>query len=97
MECLAVVKRLLATLCDEDRIELEQQTQALAVSLMEMQKHPSPGHSWLFTTHEIKVAWSLVRTSHEWCVETPVGQEVEAQRRATRRRYNDWSEALRPA
>lgn len=52
LECTCLVKRLLATVCDEERIALEAGTQAVALLLLELQNGSLPKHSWLFTGHE---------------------------------------------
>ena len=53
LEGLLLVKRLLATVSDEQREGLEPQTQALAKLLLELQEHPGPKFSWLFSGHEV--------------------------------------------
>lgn len=53
LECLAIFKRLLATVCDNDREKLEVEIQALAHLLLDLQKQPTSNHSWLFSRHEV--------------------------------------------
>ena len=53
LECLTIVKRLLACVCDDDRERLETEAQAIAHLILDLQKQPSPKHSWLFSWHEV--------------------------------------------
>lgn len=53
IECLIIVKRLLSTVCDAERPQLELETQALAHLLLELQKNPVAEHSFLFAGHEV--------------------------------------------
>ena len=94
LECLCIVKRLLATVCDMEREKLEGEAQALAHLLIELQKQPSSKHSWLFTPHEKGIAYGIIDTKDEW--ECHLTCESEYERRiATRRRYNSWNESIR--
>jgi hypothetical protein len=94
LECLSIVKRLLATVCDKERVSLEAETQALARLILDLQKQPSPKHSWLFSGHEVGVAYTVMLTKDQW--ETQVEYESEFERRmAVRTRYNTWSNTLR--
>jgi hypothetical protein len=96
MECLAIVKRLLATVCDTDRCALEIETQALAHLMLDLQKQPSPKHSWLFSGHEVGVAYTILLTKDQW-EERVSEMSFEERRMATRIRYNTWSNTLRMA
>ena len=53
LECLMLLKRLIASLSDDDREQLETEGQALAHLLLELQEQPSPKFSWLFSGHEV--------------------------------------------
>lgn len=89
MECLCIVKRLLATVCEADRKSLEVETQALAHLILDLQKQPTPKHSWLFSGHEVGVAYSVLLTGEQW------EQDHREIVQATRTRYNTWSNTLR--
>lgn len=94
LECLAVLKRLFATICEGDRRSLEVETQALAHLILELQKQPSPKHSWLFSGHEVGVAYTVLLTKDQW--EEPIRSKSPQERKlATRIRYNTWSNTLR--
>jgi len=94
LECLAIVKRLLATVCEVDRRTLEVETQALAHLVLDLQKQPSPKHSWLFSGHEVGVAYTVLLTKDQW-EEQVCAKSLEERRAASRRRYNTWSNTLR--
>ncbi|QKX61714.1 uncharacterized protein TRUGW13939_08869 [Talaromyces rugulosus] len=67
IECLIVVKRLLETIIYTDEsLAIEAEVQALAQSLLDLQKQPSPKHSWLFMGHEMGVTRSVLLTRHQW-------------------------------
>lgn len=53
LEGLILVKRLIATVDDRERVRIEMETQALAHLLLELQEQPSPKFSWLFSGHEV--------------------------------------------
>lgn len=53
LECLVIFKRLLATVADREREELEIQAQACSRLLLDLQDQPSSKHSWLFSGHEV--------------------------------------------
>ena len=94
LECLSLIKRLLATVCDAERVKLENETQALANLILELQKQPSPKHSWLFSGHEVGVAYTCMLTKDQWAENITYDSEYE-QRMASRNRYNTWSNTLR--
>ncbi len=94
LECLAIVKRLLATVCEPERASLERDTQALAHLILDLQKQPAPKHSWLFSGHEVGVAYTVMLTKEEWESEEEYATEYE-RRYAIRTRYNTWSNTLR--
>ncbi|TKA79030.1 hypothetical protein B0A55_03153 [Friedmanniomyces simplex] len=66
LECLAIVKRLLCTVCEAERRSLEVETQVLAHLILDLQKQPSPKHSWLFSGHEVGVAYTVLLTKDQW-------------------------------
>lgn len=94
MECLVIVKRLLATVCELDRCSLEVETQALAHLILDLQKQPSPKHSWLFSGHEVGVAYTVLLTKDQW-EEDVSRRQPDDQKLASRMRYNNWSNTLR--
>jgi hypothetical protein len=94
MECLAIVKRLLCTVCEAERRSLEVETQALAHLILDLQKQPSPKHSWLFSGHEVGVAYTVLLTKDQW-EEDVSRRDAEGRKLATRTRYNTWSNTLR--
>ena len=94
LECLILIKRLLATVCDRDRVKLESETQALAHLLLDLQNHPASKHSWLFTAHEIGIAQIAIVTKDQWESEDQYESDEE-RRLASRERYTTWSNILR--
>ncbi|KAK4549580.1 hypothetical protein LTR36_006577 [Oleoguttula mirabilis] len=94
LECLAIVKRLLATVCDTERRSLEVETQALAHLVLDLQKQPAPKHSWLFSGHEVGVAYTMLLTKSQWEENVSRG-ESDSHKMASRTRYNTWSNTLR--
>lgn len=96
LECLAVVKRLLAAVCDQQRVSLETETQALVHLIFDLQKQPSPKHSWLFSGHEVGVAFTIMVTKDQW-EEQRIYSSDEERRMAIRTRYWTWSNTLRTA
>jgi len=94
LECLVLVKRLLATVCGEERLKLEQDVQALAHLIFDLQKQPSPKHSWLFTSHEVGVAYTAVITRDEW-ESGDVSTTLYDKKLAARARYAEWNKMLR--
>ena len=65
VECLAVVKRLLATVCDHGNEKLESEAQALAHLILDLQNQPSTKHSWLFREHEVGVSHTVEQAKFE--------------------------------
>ncbi|KAK3615045.1 hypothetical protein LTR56_026835 [Elasticomyces elasticus] len=94
LECLAIVKRLLCTVCESDRRNLEVETQALAHLILDLQKQPSPKHSWLFSGHEVGVAYTVLLTKDQW-EENVDRRDAHDKKVATKTRYNTWSNTLR--
>lgn len=66
LECLCVYKRILASFCEDERLQLEKEAQQLAVAIMELQKQPAPRHSWIYSSHEKGVAASIQLTREDW-------------------------------
>ncbi|KAI7090310.1 hypothetical protein KC356_g1731 [Hortaea werneckii] len=94
VECLSLVKRLLATVCESSRLALEPEVQALAQLILDLQKQSSFKHSWLFSGHEAGVAYTMILTKDQW--EEDVSEEDASVRiEAARKRYNAWSKTLR--
>jgi hypothetical protein len=96
LECLILTKRLLAAVCDHDRVSLELETQALAHLIIDLQKQPSSANSWLFTGHEYGVAYTVMLTKDQWEDNFSYMSDME-RRMAVRTRYNTWSNTLRMA
>lgn len=94
LECLTIVKRLLASVCDREREKLEVEAQALAHLILDLQKQPSPKHSWLFSGHEVGVAYTVMLTKDQWEGSFTYDSEYD-RRMASRLRYNTWSNTLR--
>jgi hypothetical protein len=94
LECLILAKRLLATVCDDEREGLEAETQALAHLILNLQKQPSTKHSWLFSGHEVGIAYTAILTKDQWDGSYTCESEEE-RRLAIRKRYNTWSNTLR--
>lgn len=66
LECLLLVKRLLAAVSDFERDRLESEVQALAHLILDIQKQPSSSYSWLFTGHEVGIAYMAILTKEQW-------------------------------
>lgn len=94
VEMLVLVKRLLSSVCDDERPKLEGEAQALAQLIFDLQKQPSPKHSWIFTGHETGVAYTVAATREQW-EEDVTGRDELDRKLATSRRYIDWNIMLR--
>lgn len=92
LECLAVVKRLLATVYIQQSATLEKQAQQMAVGIMNLQNDSSPIYSWLFSSHEIGVAQSIITTKDLWALNLTDHIEWQA---VARNRYLVWDSVLR--
>ena len=90
LDCLIFVKRLLATVCDADRINLEMEVQSLARFMLDLQHQPSPKHSWLFSGHEMRMSLAAMSTT-DFFTENLCWDTREHQRLAMRKRYLSWS------
>lgn len=66
LECLCVYKRILASLCEPERLRLENEAQAIAKLLLDLQDQPAPRHSWVYAAHEKGVAASIQATAEAW-------------------------------
>jgi hypothetical protein len=66
LETLCVYKRILATFCEAERLQLESEAQALAARLLELQTQPAPRHSWIYSEQEKGVAEVVLVTKEEW-------------------------------
>lgn len=93
-EGLILVKRLQASVCDRDRLELEVEVRDLAQSMLALQNQPLPERSWLFSGHEFGVAQLALDTS-DWFSEDLSTEACDYQRLAMRTRYILWSGSLR--
>lgn len=94
LECLAVVKRLLATVSNYEKDELEDGAQRVAHLIFDLQKETSMTHSWLFSGHEIGIAQSIVMTRDRWR-ELPSHGSDDEKRIAYRGAYDEWNRILR--
>lgn len=94
LECLSVVKRLLATVDIENLRSLEEEVQNLAYTILDLHERPSPSHSWIFMAHESGVARSLLATQEDWLVSGSYSS-VYQEKLASRVRYVRWTEILR--
>jgi hypothetical protein len=86
LECLCVYKRMLAALCEADRIHLENECQALAVLMLRPHEQPLARHSWIYTDLEYGVALILQKTRTSW-EEDLTGQSATQQKLASRDRW----------
>jgi hypothetical protein len=93
-ECLIVIKRLLATINEHDRMKLETETQALALLLREIYVESCPRFSWLFENHEAGVAESIFATKALFEEDT-MNNSPEEQLQKSRARYLHWNNLLR--
>ena len=66
LETLCIYKRILASFCEAERLQLEIEAQALAARLLELQTHPAPRHSWIYSEQEKGVAAVVQMTKDEW-------------------------------
>lgn len=66
LEGLCVCKRMLASLCEPERVQLETEAQALARALMAMKSEPHAEHAWVFTNVEYGVAQLVLDTKEVW-------------------------------
>ncbi|KXT12787.1 hypothetical protein AC579_1806 [Pseudocercospora musae] len=90
LECLLITKRLITSLSESDRLNMECETQAIAKLIMDLQDQPMPKHSWLFAAHEIGVAQVCFATKEIFEQDSPENQKL-----AMRNRYMAFSGALR--
>lgn len=94
LECSIVVKRLLATVCDESRLSLETEAQQMVRSILNLQKQATGRHYWLFMGNVSAIANTAMVTKEQW--ETVVVYQSDNERRlASRQRYLAWGNMLR--
>lgn len=94
LECLAVVTRLLSTVCDEDRIMLETETQEYICKLAKLLAQQSNSrHSWLFAGHESNISQSVISTMTAWEEPSPASRRERLL--ASRERYIAWNRRIR--
>jgi hypothetical protein len=86
LTCLCVYKRMLAALCEDDRLRLEAECQALVVLIRQAHEQTSARHSWLHTEAEYSVAFIMRRTGPSWA-EDLRGETLAEQRLASRNRW----------
>ena len=95
LEALCVYKRMLAALCETERIQLETETQSVAVRMFELQKQPVSKHSWTYTDLEYGVALVVQGTRIEW-EEVHTGQSARETKLASRNRWESFRSRLVP-
>jgi hypothetical protein len=66
LETLCIYKRILASFCEVERLQLEVEAQALAARLLELQTQPAPRHSWIYSEQEKGVAAVVQMTREQW-------------------------------
>jgi len=86
LESLCVYKRVIASFCEPERLQLEREVQAIASQTFELQTMPAPRHSWLYAEHERGVAEVIRVTRAEWEVDLS-GVDVGVRRRVARERW----------
>lgn len=92
-ECLIIVKRMLATVCDKDRSQLELEVQSLARILLDLHSQHGCQHSWLFGTHGNWVAHTASETQAIYD-ERNDHESLHEARLATRNRFSEWTKLL---
>jgi len=94
LETLCIYKRILASFCEAERVELEGEAQVVAARIMELQTQPAPRHSWIYSAQEKGVAAVVLGTREEWEREgdsSEVGGEERWRAGCERwRRFNRW-------
>ena len=66
LTCLCVYKRMLAALCEADRLRLEDECQALVALIRQAHERYSASHSWIHTEVESSVASMMQQTGPSW-------------------------------
>jgi hypothetical protein len=66
LETLCIYKRILASFCEAERLQLEVEAQTVAARLLELQTQPAPRHSWIYSQQEEGVAAVVQMTKEEW-------------------------------
>jgi hypothetical protein len=84
--CLCVYKRMLAALCEAERLHLEAECQALVVLSLQAHEQPAAKHSWLHTELGHSVALILQYTRSSW-EEDSTGRSALDQRMASCKRW----------
>lgn len=79
-ECLLVAKRLVAATHENQRLRLENEAQALALLLLDMQRGPTPRYAWIFTGIELGLVNCMKVTRELW--EEDVSQKTSEEQRA---------------
>jgi hypothetical protein len=98
LESLCVYKRVIASFCEPERLQLEREVQAIASQTFELQTMPAPRHSWLYAEHERGVAELIRMTRAEWEadlseVDVGVRRRVASERWA---RFNGYLHGVAP-
>ena len=67
IECLVLYKRMLATMCEAERLQLEAETRVLLDVLVKLgTQQPESKYSWIYTTQERGVAQVIQLTMLDW-------------------------------
>lgn len=86
LTCLCVYKRMLAALCEGERLRLEAECQATVALIHQAQEQATARHSWIHTEVESGVAAIMQTTSPSWAEDLGV-QSFAEQRLASRNRW----------
>ncbi|KAK6422629.1 hypothetical protein LTR95_016640 [Oleoguttula sp. CCFEE 5521] len=87
LECLGLYKRMLAALSEPDRLVLEVECQAVALTILQMSEQPLGRQSWVHTGIEHGVALAIQETRKSW-EEDLCDQSWLEQRLASRKRWH---------
>ena len=87
VESLCMYKRMLAALCEDERLYLETEVQALAAFLPDLQYQSSSRYAWIYAHLEQDLASIMQASRPEW-EEDLIGQSITAKRAATCKRWH---------
>ncbi|OQO09868.1 hypothetical protein B0A48_04220 [Cryoendolithus antarcticus] len=93
LECLGLYKRMLAALSEPDRLALEIECQAVALTMLQMSDQPLGRQSWVHTGIEHGVALAIQETRKSW-EENLSDQSWLEQRLASRKRWQTFHNHL---
>nr|OQO24268.1 hypothetical protein B0A51_10128 [Rachicladosporium sp. CCFEE 5018] len=96
MEGLCVCKRMIAAMCDSDRLQLEHEVQSIAQLILDLRdSQQDASHSWVFTNVEYGVAQLVIDTREAWIEDTSTLSPVE-KRAASKRRWLAFKRGMTP-